>query len=206
MYWTLPLWVHRPHAEATPASHDQVAVRVHMCRAGRWCGAAQGPSSRCLTCRRSLTGHSLTHPSADLRWWLRAMGGPEWPLSTAKQEIVSGPSRQSRWTPPENPENASPQQPPGAPARCPAVLDGRGFGTGRPLGMRLGLGFCALGEAEPLLSDVGPRAEPAPGRQSAGPHPSPQGGALLFPCETWVWNRGSEGMFVARTERRGEEK
>lgn len=130
-------------------------------------------------------------------------GGPEWPLSTAKQEIVSGPSRQSRWTPPEN---ASPQQPPGAPARCPAVLDGRGFGTGRPLGVRLGLGFRALGEAEPLLSDVGTSVEPAPGCLSAGPHLSPQGGALLFPCETWVWNRGSEGMFVARTERRGEEK
>lgn len=131
------------------------------------------------------------------------MGGPEWPLSTAKQEIVSSPSRQSRWTPPEN---ASPQQPPGAPARCPAVLDGRGFGTGRPLGVRLGLGFRALGEAEPLLSDVGTSVEPAPGCLSAGPHLSPQGGALLFPCETWVWNWGSEGMFVARTERRGEEK
>lgn len=42
-------------------------------------------------------------------------------LVDGKAENRLCPSRQSRWTPPEN---AGPQRPPGTPARWPAVLDG----------------------------------------------------------------------------------
>lgn len=194
--------MHRPHAEATPASQGHVAVRVHARRAGR--GAARAPCSRRLTRRRSLTGHGLTCPFANRLWWLRATGGPEWPWQrpswTAKQKIVSALLDKADGPRLRTPAPSGPPgpQPGGQLSWMDEVLAQAG-----PL--RWGWGWASVPWGQ--LS-VGVRrwdqcgASPWLSVSSASSVTPQQGFALPF--ETWVWNRGSEGMFVAQTERRGE--